>query len=61
MSKVDKGYPLKMTYNEYHFVKVYAAVEDITINDAIRHFINKGRELNKHISKLSREEENNVQ
>lgn len=56
MAEIDKGYPLKMTYGEYHFVKVYAAVRDITINDAIRSIINKERKNNKEISKLSHKE-----
>ena len=59
MAKVDKGYPLKMTYEEYHFVKVFAAVRDLTINDAIRTIINNARENNKEISKLSYKEGDN--
>jgi len=59
VAKVDKGYPLKMTYEEYHFVKVFAAVRDMTINDAIRTIINNARENNKEISKLSYKEGDN--
>jgi len=59
VAKVDKGYPLKMTYEEYHFVKVFAAVRDLTINDAIRTIINNARENNKEISKLSYKEGDN--
>lgn len=52
-----QGYPLKLTKSEHDFIRVYAAIKNISMNDAIREFIIQGMQGNPQIVQISQKEE----
>ncbi len=58
LSGLEKqGYPLKLTKSEHDFIRVYAAIKNISMNDAIREFIIQGMRGNPQIVQISQKEE----
>lgn len=58
LSGLEKqGYPLKLTKSEHDFIRVYAAIKNISMNDAIREFIIRGMQENPQIVQISQKEE----